>query len=113
MVLDGDSPTDFSPMQAVAAGLAGCMSIDVRMILERGRAPLQGLTARLEAERAEEPPRRFVSFRLHFAITGDIPPGKVDRAIELSRKTYCSVWHSLDPDIPFKTTYEVLEGVAD
>jgi len=112
LTLDGDSPKDLSPMQAVAAGLAGCMSIDVRMILERGRLPLEGLTARLEAERAAEPPRSFVSFKLHFVITGDVPPDKVERAIHLSKKTYCSVWHSLDPQTDFETTFEVHEGAV-
>ena len=31
---------------------------------------------------------------------------KVDRAIELSRDKYCSVLHSLRPDIEFETTVE-------
>ena len=32
----------------------------------------------------------------------------VERAIELSRTTYCSVSNSLRPDIEFKTTYFAL-----
>jgi len=35
---------------------------------------------------------------------------KVERAIELSRSTYCSVWHSLRQDIEFRTTFEILPG---
>ena len=32
---------------------------------------------------------------------------KVERAIALSRETYCSVWHSLQPDIDFQTGFEI------
>jgi uncharacterized OsmC-like protein len=32
-------------------------------------------------------------------LTGDVPREKVDRAVELSRKTYCSVLHTLRPDL--------------
>ena len=32
----------------------------------------------------------------------------VDRAIALSRDTYCSVWHSLRTDIAFHVTYDVI-----
>ena len=40
-------------------------------------------------------------------MSGDVPPEKVERAIALSRETYCSVWHSLRPDLDFTTTFEV------
>ena len=36
-----------------------------------------------------------------------LPGPKVDRAIALSRETYCSVWHSLRQDISFETSFEV------
>jgi putative redox protein len=36
---------------------------------------------------------------LHFEVTGDVPPERVERAIALSREKYCSVWHSLREDI--------------
>lgn len=105
--LDGGDGASPSPMQVTAAGLAGCMAIDVRMILERGRQPLEGLTVALEARRAEEPPRRFVELRLHFAIVGDVAASKVERAIELSVEKYCSVWHSLDHRAELSTSYDI------
>ena len=107
ILLDGGDGADPSPMQVVAAGLAGCMAIDVRVILSRGRLPLQALTTLLEARRAEEPPRRFVEFKLHFVVKGDIAASKVERAIELSVEKYCSVWHSLDHGAELTTSYEI------
>jgi uncharacterized OsmC-like protein len=40
-------------------------------------------------------------------VTGDPPPDRVERAIQLSRDRYCSVWHSLRPDITLQTSFEV------
>ena len=97
-----------SPMQVVAFGLAGCMGADVASILEKGRHPLKGLRLVLRGERAEKPPRRFTAFSLSFHVTGDVPAQAVERAIALSRETYCSVWHSLRQDIPFSTTYDIV-----
>ena len=47
-----------------------------------------------------------MSAHLHFVVAGEAPAEKVERAIALSRETYCSVWHSLRPDIAFRTSFE-------
>jgi putative redox protein len=44
---------------------------------------------------------------LHFTLTGDIPAHAVERAIQLSRDKYCSVWQSLRQDTRLDTTFEV------
>jgi putative redox protein len=94
-------------MQALAEALAGCMTIDVVMILTKGRHPLKGLQVSFSGERAPQPPKRFLSATLTFHITGEVPAAAVERAIQLSRDTYCSVWHSLQQDIAFHTTFHV------
>lgn len=105
--LDSDSHAGPSPVQALAFALAGCMAIDVVHILRKGRLDLRGLRVRLSAERAPRDPKRLVGVRLHFEVTGALPAEKVERAIALSRETYCSVWHSLRPDIDFGTSFDV------
>ncbi len=107
LVLDSDSQEGPSPVQALAFALAGCMAIDLVHILRKGRLDLRGVRARLTAERAPRDPRRLTRVRLHFLVTGDVPGDKVERAIALSRETYCSVWHSLRPDLDFATSFEV------
>ena len=111
IVLDGSSDDGLSPMQAVMAGLAGCMAIDVVHILEKGRQPLERLETTLTASRAEDPPRRFTAFRLTFRVVGDVKEGRVQRAIDLSRQTYCSVWHSLREDIELDVDFEIVAEV--
>jgi putative redox protein len=107
LAIDGDGRAGPSPVDALAVALAGCMAIDVVDIIRKGRHDLRGLTAVLNAERAAEPPRRFVNATLHFVITGSVPNAAIDRAVQLSRDKYCSVWHTLRQDLPLTTTYEV------
>ena len=105
--MDWDSRTAASPMQALVFALGGCMATDVVLILEKGRQPLRGLTARLIADRAENPPRRLLRVDIRFTVTGDVAADKIERAIQLSRETYCSVWHSLARDIELTTSFAV------
>ena len=111
IVLDGNGQAGPSPMQLLAAGLAGCMAIDVVNILERGRHPLRKLDVRFPGTRAPETPARLVGVRLDFRITGDVPGEAVQRAIDLSREKYCSVWLSLRQDITLDAHYEI-EGTS-
>ena len=107
IILDSDSEAGVSPPQALAMALAGCMAIDVADIVIKGRHRLVALEARITGERAPDPPRRFTHFTLHFRVGGDVPTHVVDRAIQLSRDKYCSVWHSLRAGITLDTTFEV------
>ena len=110
--LDGANQAGPSPVQALAASLAGCMAIDVLHVLTKGRLDLRGLEARLVAERAPTEPRYLRAVDLHFVITGDVPADRVERAIALSREKYCSVWHSLRPDIALTTSFRIQPPVA-
>lgn len=84
------------------------MAIDIADIVVKGRHDLKSLETRMVAQRRDDPPRRFVSFTLHFVLTGEVPGQAVERAIQLSRDKYCSVWHSLRQDIDLLTSFEVL-----
>jgi len=107
VILDSSGTAGPSPVDALAAALAGCMATDVTDILVKGRHPLRALTSHLVAERADTDPHRFVAVTLHFTIGGDVPPQVVERAIALSRDKYCSVWHSMRQDIAFTVTFDV------
>ena len=108
IVLDSAGVAGPSPVQALAFAFAGCMATDVAHILTRGRHALRGLRAHLVADRAADDPHRIVRMTLRLAVDGDVPGDAVERAIALSREKYCSVWHSLRPDIDFRTAFEVM-----
>ena len=107
LILDSGAAAGPSPMQALAFALAGCMAIDVVHILTKGRHPLTGLSASLTGERADTEPRRFTRIALHFTAEGAVPPAAIERAIELSREKYCSVWNSLRQDIELVVTHQI------
>ncbi len=108
MTVDGDGVRGQTPTQLLLMSLAGCMAIDVLMILEKSRVPVESLEVEAIGERAEVTPKRFHSIRLLYRLTGPSPEhqAKLDRAIALSREKYCSVLHTLDPEIDFDLQVE-------
>ena len=107
VVLDSNGAAGPSPVEMLAASLAGCMAIDLVHIVERGRHTLRSLRATLRAERATDAPKRFTAVTLHFAIEGSVPRDAVNRAVELSRTKYCSVWQSMRQDIDLQVTFDL------
>jgi len=108
LVIDADSVVGPSPVQLLGMALLGCMAADVVDILRKGRHPLTRFHAALTGERSPDPPRRLLRVLLHFASHGDVPADAVQRAIDLSRAKYCSVWHSLRQDIELSTAFDIL-----
>jgi putative redox protein len=96
--VDSDGASGQTPMQLLLMSLAGCMGVDVLMILQKSRVPVETLEVEVTGVRAETPPKRYVSVELVYRITGPSQDdqAKLDRAIELSRDRYCSVLHTLD-----------------
>lgn len=108
ITVDGDGAQGQTPTQLLLMSLAGCMAIDVLMILEKSRVPVESLEVEAIGERAETVPKRFVAITLVYRLSGpsEEDQAKLDRAIELSRDKYCSVMHTLDPDIDFDIRVE-------
>lgn len=110
VALDGDGEAGPSPMEVLLASLAGCMAIDVVDILRKGREELTGCAVRAEGERREDPPRRYTGIRLVFELEGrGLSRRKAERAVELSRETYCSVSATLAPDLDVSVKIEIAE----
>ncbi len=107
ILLDSPPKAGPSPVQALGFALAGCMAMDVAAILQRGRHDFKALRAHLEGRRRAENPKRLLAVDLSLTVVGPVPPDRVERAIQLSRETYCSVWHSLNPDIELTTSFEI------
>ena len=107
VVVDSAGAAGPSPVQMLACALAGCMAVDVVHILTKGRVPVRSLRADLVAERAPKDPHRLVKVDLRFTLGGDVPRDRAERAVALSHEKYCSVWHSLRPDIAFTTSIQL------
>lgn len=107
--LDGEGRLSPSPVETLLAALGGCMGIDVVEILRKGRAEPEALEVELRGTRRGEDPRSFERIEVTVRIRGDVPRRKAERAVQLSLETYCSVYHSLDPEIELVSRVE-LEG---
>lgn len=101
ITLDSNAVEGPSPTHALLLALAGCMAVDVKMILEKSRVPVESIEVEATGTRAETAPRRFLSIVLTYDVRGPRAEDakKVERALDLSREKYCSVLHSLDPRI--------------
>lgn len=101
VLIDGDGQAGITPVETLAVSLAGCMGSDVVDILGKMRVDLEALTVRVEGDRRPEPPRRYTAMRLVFGVTGvpESDADKLQRAVDLSRDRYCSVLHTLSPDL--------------
>ena len=99
--MDGDTKVGASPSQVLLEALAGCVSIDVVLILKKMRMPPASVSCDVTAERAEGTPRRLTKVHLHFKIAGDgIVEERAMRSIELAVTKYCTVRDTLDPEMP-------------
>ncbi len=107
LLLDGDSEAGVSPVESLGFALASCMGSDLVHILKKQRADLRACEVHFVGRRAGAEPRRFVAIEMRFALVGPLEADRVERAIALSRDRYCSVWHSMRPDIEFKTSFEI------
>lgn len=108
---DGTRERGTSPTEALLAALAACMGIDVVDILRKGRQDVDRCDVEVMGERRMDPPRQFTSIRLEFRVAGRaLSRPRVERAIELSRSTYCSVLHTLAPDIELDVSLAIEES---
>lgn len=99
-----------SPMELLLHGLAGCMGIDVVMILKKMQAEIEDLEIKVQGRRAEEHPRRFLEITVSFQISGKgLDDNKISRAVELSHNKYCSASNSLTAEITTDYSYKNIE----
>jgi putative redox protein len=104
---DGSAEAAPTPVQTLALSLMGCMSIDLVHILTRGRHKVKSLEATFHGERAGTDPKRFTKISLEFELTGEMEPEHVERAIDLSREKYCSVWAAFRPEIELIVSFTI------
>ena len=99
------------PMELLLLGLGGCASIDVLTILRKGRHAVSDCVTTLKGTRSESDPKVFLEIYLHFTVTGKgLPANAVERAVRLSRETYCSAAAMLGKTAQIQFTYEIVEG---
>lgn len=80
------------PKELLLGALLGCTGMDVVAIMEKMRAPFNGLTLKVEAEEHETHPKVFDVIRVMYSLDGPESSREAfERAVELSWTKYCPV----------------------
>ena len=99
-MVDGDNVAAPGPMLTLLLAAASCSGSDVVVMLEKMRVQLRQLRIDVTGVRREQEPRRYISIHFDYHLAGDgLDRAKATRAVDLSLEKYCSVVHSLAPDI--------------
>lgn len=100
LTIDGDNAAAPGPMLTLLLAAASCSGADVVIILKKMRVQLRELRIDVAGVRRDEEPRRYVAIHFDYRLGGEgLDPAKARRAVDLSIEKYCSVIHSLAPDI--------------
>ena len=87
-------------MESVLMAAAACSAIDIELILKKMKQDYTEIEVEVEAERAtDETPAVFKKIHLHYIVSGDVKKEKLDRAVELSVNSYCSVLKMLEKTV--------------
>jgi putative redox protein len=106
----GGADDGFRPLELMAVSLAGCTAMDVISILKKKRQDVTAFEVRVHAERAQETPRVFTQIKVEYLVTGHhVDPAAVERAMELSKTTYCPAQAMLARVAEIVLGYEIIE----
>jgi putative redox protein len=109
VVIDADNTTAPGPMLQLLLAAGACSGADVVSILHKMQVALESLEISMTGERRPEHPKRYTAIHYAWTIRGvGVDETKARRAIDLSMQKYCSVLHSLNPDIA--TSYDLTLG---
>jgi putative redox protein len=99
---DGGRDGGARPKPLVLAALGGCTGMDVVSLLRKMRQPLTWFNVKVEADGADEHPKRYTKFKVvyQFKASDGLDDGKVRKAVELSQDGYCGVSATLRPAGP-------------
>ncbi len=98
-----------SPMDLLLLGAGGCASIDIIMILNKGRKDVTDCEVAVFGERADEMPKKYTKIHMHFVVKGNkLTDDVVNRAVDLSMNKYCSASATLAAGCELSYDWEVV-----
>lgn len=101
-------PNDFSPLNLLLIGLAGCTAADVISILQKKRQDVTSFEVQASATQAEDHPHVFTRIHLTYRVHGhDIERAAVERSVELAENKYCPAIAMLGQVTPIEHSIEI------
>jgi len=106
----GGSNAGTRPKELILLALGGCTGSDVAVILNKKKIKYDSFEMNISAEMQETHPQIYTKIHVEFLFYGKgIPTEAVERAIELSQKTYCSVTAMLKNSVEITHSYRIIE----
>jgi putative redox protein len=106
----GDRHAAMTPLEMLLVAVAGCTAFDVEPILKKKRQDVTEYRVEITGIRADDHPRKFISFHVHHIVHGrSVSEKALADAIELSDTKYCSVAATVRPTATITTSYEIIE----
>lgn len=103
-----DQPKGMRPMQLVLCAIASCSAIDVINILKKQRQNPDSLRIEVVGDRdTDKVPAVFTDIHLQFIVAGNTEAAKLQRALDLSFGTYCSVSKMLEARVSIHYGYQL------
>ncbi|MDP2038147.1 MAG: OsmC family protein [Ignavibacteria bacterium] len=107
----GGSNAGTRPKELLLLALGGCTGSDVAVILKKKKINVEGFEINLTAEMQETHPQVYTKINVEYVFYGnDVPKEAVERAIELSQKTYCSVTAMLQKAVEITHSFRIEEA---
>lgn len=98
----------FMPTELLLISLAGCSGHTLMFLLQRMGKTLEGLEVHALGKRREEHPTVFTDIELQFSLKGEqLDAASVEKAISLSKETYCPVYAMLKDSVSIIWTYSI------
>ena len=106
----GGSNAGTRPKELILVALGGCTGSDVAVILKKKKVKYDSFIMNISAEQQETHPQVYTKIHIEFVFHGkEIPKEAVERAIELSQNTYCSVTAMLQKSVEITHSYRIVE----
>ena len=100
----GGDGKGLTPMELILVSIAGCIGIDVTMLLGKNLENIRKIDIQTEGLRRKEMPTSFIQIRTTFVVEGEIDAQRFWKAIRLGHKKYCAVSDSLKAEMTYNLT---------
>lgn len=98
------------PKPMLLASLGGCTAMDVISILKKMRVEPDSFNVNVEGSMTEEHPKYYDKITIIYNFKGkDLPPDKIEKAVNLSQDRYCGVTEMLKKTAEIKHEIRIEE----
>jgi uncharacterized OsmC-like protein len=90
--IDPDGVDGFTPVELLLAALGGCGAIDVELLMDKQRDPVEEITLTVTGHKIDH---RLHDLSVIYAFAGEHDPRKIDRALTKTGDDLCTVSRTL------------------